>query len=64
MRCAAALAATLRAAIGDGRGHPLGWPLDPLMLRWRLAARDLSDLLAYLRTLPGGPRTRGSEKNS
>lgn len=55
--------AALRTAIRDGR-DPLGRPLDPLMPRWRLAERDLRDLLAYLRTLPGSARPPGLEKNS
>ncbi len=56
-------AGTLRAAIRDGV-DPAGRPLDPLMPRWRLRERDLNDLLAYLRTLPGGTRPVGSSKNS
>ncbi|HEV8663665.1 MAG TPA: cytochrome c [Candidatus Methylomirabilis sp.] len=54
---------TLRAAIRDGV-DPAGRPLDPLMPRWRLGARDLNDLLAYLRTLPGSAPPAGSAKNS
>jgi len=54
---------TLRAAIRDGVDPP-GRPLDPLMPRWRLGERDLNDLLAYLRTLPGGARPAGFAKSS
>lgn len=54
---------TLRAAIRDGT-DPAGRPLDPLMPRWRLGERDLNNLLAYLRTLPGGARPPGPPKNS
>ena len=54
---------TLRAAIRDG-ADSAGRPLDPLMPRWRLGERDLNDLLAYLRTLPGGARPAGFPKNS
>lgn len=56
-------AETLRAAIRNGV-DPAGRLLDPLMPRWRLRERDLNDLLAYLRTLPGGARPAGSPKNS
>lgn len=44
--------ALIKRAITRGL-DPAGEPLDSAMPRWRMSERDLSDLLAYLKTLDG-----------
>ncbi len=45
---------TLKTAITEGR-DPAGRPLDPTMPRYRLDARDIANLVAYLHTLSARP---------